>query len=123
MKKYFSAEFASPPALEREPPARLIDAWAPTIDALLEKEPKLPATVVQERLVGEHGFRGSYQRVKLYVAEARGRIHPEPLELHRRFQVLPGAQAQVDWGDEGVIETLAGPVHVYSFHMTPLVLP
>jgi transposase len=32
--------------------------------------------------------------------------------------VLPGAQAQVDWGDEGVIETECGPVHVYSFHMT-----
>jgi transposase len=39
-----------------------------------------------------------------------------------RYKHLPhtqtGAQAQVDWGDEGVIETLGGPAHVYGFHMT-----
>jgi len=34
--------------------------------------------------------------------------------LHRRFEVVAGAQAQVDWGDEG--ELLPG-VRVYSFHM------
>ena len=39
-------------------------------------------------------------------------------ELHRRFEVLPGAQAQVDWGDEGVRMTEHGPAKVYSFHMT-----
>ncbi|MFI5041791.1 MAG: IS21 family transposase [Acidimicrobiales bacterium] len=52
------------------------------------------------------------------MAEARERICPAPPELHRRFEVLPGAQAQVDWGDEGVIETADGPVQVSSFHMT-----
>jgi transposase len=57
----------------------------------------------------EHGFTGSYQRVKMFLAEARPRIAAElaaedenPLTgLHRRFEVVPGAQAQVDWGDEG----------------------
>lgn len=32
--------------------------------------------------------------------------------------MLPGAQAQVDWGDEGAILAHAGIAKVYSFHMT-----
>ena len=38
--------------------------------------------------------------------------------FHRRFEVLPGAQAQVDWGDEGEIQTQHGPLQAFSFHMT-----
>ncbi len=38
--------------------------------------------------------------------------------LHRRFEVIPGAQAQVDWGDEGKILAHMGIPKVYSFHMT-----
>jgi hypothetical protein len=37
--------------------------------------------------------------------------------FHRRFEVLPGAQAQVDWGDEGELPTATGSLHGYSFHM------
>ena len=38
--------------------------------------------------------------------------------MHRRFEVIPGAQAQVDWGDEGKILAHVGIAKVYSFHMT-----
>jgi len=119
VKKYLSSEApVTPPAVERQHSPRLIDGWQPEIDRMLTREPRLHATVIHQRLVAEHGFPGSYQRVKLYVQEARERIAPQQPELHRRFEVLPGAQAQVDWGDEGMIETLAGPEHIYSFHMT-----
>jgi hypothetical protein len=44
----------------------------------------------------------------MYLAEARPRIRAELgidvdalSNLHRRFEVTAGAQAQVDWGDEG----------------------
>ncbi len=47
-------------------------------------------------------------------AEAGGR----PRGLHRRFEVVPGAQGQVDWGDEGGVLLGAGIAKVYSFHMT-----
>ena len=118
VKKYLAAEAqALPPSVARAPQGRLIDPYTTVIDGWLTAEPRLQATVIHERLVSGHGFPGSYQRVKLYVREARERICPRAPELHRRFEVLPGAQAQVDWGDEGVIETLAGPEHVYSFHM------
>ena len=120
VKKYLAEDApATPPKVDkRVHPPKLIEPWADTIDTWLAAAPRLQASVIHQRLVADHGFPGSYQRVKLYVAEARERICPKAPELHRRFEVLPGAQAQVDWGDEGVLETEAGPVHVYSFHMT-----
>jgi len=123
VKRYLSAEAgSSPPApAKRGPGPRKTDPYAHLIDAWLRRQPKLKASVIWERLVNEHGFDGHYQRVKVYVRENRARltaIDPEPTGFHRRFEVLAGAQAQVDWGDEGEILTAAGPLHAYSFHMT-----
>src|SRR5215210_9422142 len=121
VKRYLAADAPNrPPAVAtgRTPRAKVIAPYVEVIDAMLRAERRLQATTIHQRLRDEHGFDGSYPRVKLYVAEARERLWPEPPELHRRFEVLPGAQAQVDWGDEGVIETAEGPVHVWSFHMT-----
>ncbi len=121
VKKYLSPDAADrPPAVTAARPTktRIIEPYAAVIDAMLMKERRLRATVIHQRLVADHGFCGSYQRTKLYVSEARERLWPEPPELHRRFEVLPGAQAQVDWGDEGFLDGPDGPVHVWSFHMT-----
>jgi transposase len=105
---------------------RKIAGFAHLVDAWLRRDVTLKASVVHERLAAEHGFTGHYQRVKTYVAEARPRIADE-LDgsdenrlrgLHRRFETVPGAQAQVDWGDEGGILAHAGIGRVYSFHMT-----
>ena len=97
----------------------LVDAW-------LRKDITIKASVIHERLVAEYGFTGHYQRVKTYCAQARPRIADELDEqdenrlrgLHRRFETVPGAQAQVDWGDEGGVLLGAGIGKVYSFHMT-----
>jgi transposase len=59
------------------------------------------------------------------LAEARPRIAAQvvagddnPLTgLHRRFEVVPGAQAQVDWGDEGGLLSHVAIRKIYSFHM------
>jgi transposase len=103
---------------------RVIDPFVGVVDAMLRRDIKIPAAVIYERLVAEHGFAHTYQRVKLYVAEARPRIAAElgepddPMSgLHRRFEVIPGAQAQVDWGDEGAVLAHVGIAKVYSFHM------
>src|SRR6266508_3169493 len=84
-----------------------------------------PAEAQGQRDLGAAGRRawldGHYQRVKVYVRENRARLTKtasEPVGFHRRFEVLPGAQAQVDWGDEGEIATATGPLRVSSFHMT-----
>lgn len=113
----------APPRIGTQP--RKIEHLAPVVDAMLTGEITMRASVIHERLVAEHGFGGSYQRVKLYVAEARPRIAaelglPGPLSgLHRRFETTPGAQAQVDWGTESrSIAKALGVRYVYSFHMT-----
>jgi transposase len=127
VKKYLSSAAAGgPPTAPSRKGAvtRKVDAVAPVIDAWLAADPRLKASVIHERLVAEHAFTGHYQRIKLYVAEARGRLAREDdgderlSGLHRRFEVLAGAQAQVDWGDEGQILLEAGIGKVYSFHMT-----
>jgi transposase len=112
---------AAPKVTGRQQRRRRVDAYAAVIDEMLRREPRLRASVIWERLVAEYGFDGLYQRVKLYVREARPRVCGEPKPgsgLHRRFEVTPGAQAQVDWGEEGEIDTPTGPVAVSSFHMT-----
>jgi transposase len=115
---------SSPPRAGSQP--KLITPFVGVIEAWLRADVTLKATVIHERLVAEHGFSGNYQRVKMLLVEARPRIAAElaagdenPLTgLHRRFEVVPGAQAQVDWGDEGDILAHVGTGNVYSFHMT-----
>ncbi len=123
VKRYLTTDAAAaPPApAKRGPGPRKTDPYAHLIGAWLRRQPRLKASVIWERLVAEHGFTGHYQRVKVYVREHRARLtatEPEPVGFHRRFEVLPGAQAQVDWGDEGEIQTATGPLRVSSFHMT-----
>lgn len=106
--KYLSGEVpVAPPkrAASGLPRQRVVDEVAPLIDAMLRAEILLKGAVIHERLVAEYGFTGNYQRVKMYLQEARPRVAEElgisPGELaglHRRFEVVPGAQAQVDWG-------------------------
>lgn len=77
-KKYLAEDApATPPVVTgRAHPPRLIEPWAATIDGWLAKEPRLQASVIHKRLVADHAFPGSYQRVKLYVGEARERTCP-----------------------------------------------
>jgi transposase len=119
-----SAPPANPSRAGTQP--RLITPFVPLVEAWLRTDIDLKAAVIHERLVAEHGFTGNYQRVKMFVVEARPRIAAElalgdenPLTgLHRRFEVVPGAQAQVDWGEEGDLLGHIGLGCVYSFHMT-----
>jgi hypothetical protein len=82
----------------------MIAAYAAVIYAWLRAEVLLKGTVIHEWLVAEYGFADNYQRVKMYLQEARPRIavelgyaSAELARLHCRFEVVPGAQAQVDW--------------------------
>jgi transposase len=130
VKKYLVAEpgDASPPRAPSRvgTQPRVIAPHVARIEGWLRNDVSLRGSVIHERLVAEYGFTGSYQRVKMFLAEARPRIAAEleqqdenPLRgLHRRFEVVPGAQAQVDWGDEGGVLAHAGIGKVYSFHMT-----
>ncbi|MGW6958117.1 hypothetical protein [Streptomyces chartreusis] len=52
-----------------------------------------------------------------WIAEDLGITPKELAGMHRRFEVIPGAQAQVEWGDEGKILAHMGIPKFYSFHM------
>jgi transposase len=118
-----SAPPSGPPRAGTQP--LLISPFIPVVEAWLRADPTIKGTVVHERLVAEHGFTGHYPRVKMFLAEARPRIAAELADsdenrlsgLHRRFEVAPGAQAQVDWGEEGDLLAHVGIPTVYSFHM------
>ncbi len=129
VRKYLAEDAASvppsaPPRAGNQP--KVITPFIGVIEAWLRADITLKGAVIHERLVAGHGFTGSYQRVKMFLAEARPRIAAEladqdesPLTgLHRRFEVVPGAQAQVDWGEEGDLLAPVGIGNVYSFHMT-----
>ena len=130
VKKYLAARAPSTPP---KAPSRsgtqpqVIAPFRDVVDAWLRAEPRLKGTVIHERLVAEYGFAGHYQRVKMYLAEARPRIITElrlstdtTEGLHRRFEVTPGSQAQVD------AVVLAGSVllfHHVDGHAVVLGLP
>ncbi len=115
---------AAPPRAGTQP--RVIAPFVNVVEAWVRADPSVLGSVVHERLVAEYGFTGSYQRVKMFLAEARPRIVAELAAtdenrltgLHRRFETVAGAQAQVDWGDEGDLLAHVGIGAVYSFHMT-----
>ncbi len=54
------------------------------------------------------------QEARPHIAEELGISPDELARLHRRFEVVPAAQAQVDWGDEDRILT-----HVASRRSSP----
>lgn len=113
---------AAPPRAGTQPRA-ITPVFEALIEGWLRGDLSLKATVIHERLVAEHGFTGAYQRVKMFCAQARPRIAGELEEtdenrlfgFHRRFETTAGAQAQVDWGEEG--DLFGTGVKVYSFHM------
>lgn len=128
VRKYLTADGlvgppTAPPRAGTQP--RVIAPFVGVVEGWLRADIDLKASVVHERLVAEYGFTGHYQRVKMFVAEARPRIAAEldaadenPVRgLHRRFETCPGLQAQVDWGDEGDLLAHVGIERVYSFHM------
>ena len=75
VKKYLTLEQAVPPVApsRRGTQPRVVDPFVEVIDAWLRADIELKGTVIHERLVADYGFTGHYQRVKMYVAEARPR--------------------------------------------------
>ena len=128
VKRYLAADApGTPPAGSPRggtQPRVVTPAVEGLIRGMLKRDVELKASVIHERLVHEHGFTGHYQRVKMACQELRPLVQEELDRvdevrrlrgLHRRFQVLPGAQGQVDWGHEG--DLFGDGSKVYSFHM------
>jgi len=74
-----------------------------------------PVKGLHEDLVVAHGYGGSYKAVVRYVRRRQSapRIRP-----HRRVEMRPGSQAQVDWLQTKVwVDSLGGQVKLWAFVM------
>lgn len=103
-------------ALGRARPTKL-DPYLPFIRETLERYPRLRSTRLFWMLK-DRGYTGSAQQVRRIVATLRP---APPAEAYLRLTVLPGEQAQVDWGCFGSISAgrrnrpLSGFVMVLSW--------
>ena len=129
VKKYLEADAdVTPPRAPSRAGCQpqVITPFTGLIESWLRGDISLKGSVIYERLVADHGFTGHYQRVKMHLARVRPGIEDEVFAnddnalrgLHRRFEVVAGAQAQVDWGEEGDLLAHVGIDKTYSFHMT-----
>ena len=83
-----------PPHYDRPRQPSLLDPHRDRIRALLRQEPKIPSTIILER-IREDGYRGGITILKDFVAQVR----PDfvAAHLYQRTVYLPGELIQVDW--------------------------
>jgi transposase len=100
-------------ALEVEQKARgsIIDPYKPIIAELLEKDPRMSATTILQRLRDE-GYLGGYTAVKIYVRYNRA-VPARSREAFLKLQFVPGECAQVDWGEFGDVFGDGSKVHCF----------
>lgn len=93
------AAMTEPPKYERAPAGSQVDRFADQIAAMLAEDPKVPATVITERL-RRFGFAGSVTIVKDHVRKVRPSFLAA--QSFQRTSYLPGELAQTDWWHTGV---------------------
>ena len=76
-----------------------LDPFTPFIRHTLEQYPRLCATRLY-LMLKDRGYVGSVQQLRRLVAHVR----PAPATAYLALNVLPGEQAQVDWGHFGTLQ-------------------
>jgi transposase len=95
------------------PRASILDPYMPFIRGVLEQYPRLRATRLYEML-RDRGYRKSVVQLRRVVRKLR----PRPkAEAYLRLRVIPGEQAQVDWGSFGKVEMGRGTRSLSCFVM------
>jgi transposase len=89
----------SPPRYVREPTGSMLDGFVDAITAMLDEDPKAPATVIAERL-RPLGYSGGITILKERLAELRPAF--VAARGYQRTTYLPGELGQVDWWETGV---------------------
>jgi transposase len=79
-------------------------------------EVRYSARILYQELKAGHGFKGSYETVKRFVAPLREAAGTDAL-TQTRFETAPGQQSQVDWGQVRV-SSRHGPLALRIFVLT-----
>jgi transposase len=88
-----------PPRYERRPAGSMLDGFGDAIAAMLDEDPKVPATVIAERL-RPLGYTGGLTILKQRVAGLRPGF--VAARSYQRTSYLPGELAHLDWWHTGV---------------------
>ena len=88
-----------PPHYERAPAGSMLDGFADAIAAMLDEDPKAPATVIAERLRAL-GYAGGITILKDRLAQLRPAFLAA--RSYQRTTYLPGELAQLDWWETGI---------------------
>jgi len=93
--------------------ASSVAPYQPQVEALLGQGIELVA--IHQRLMGHHGYQGSYSSLRRFVRRLRPRL-PNAVV---RLETPPGQQAQVDFGSVGLLRDAQGRRRrAYCFVMT-----
>lgn len=91
---------SQPPSYQRSPQASILDPFKDAIAAMLDEDPKVPATVIIERL-RRQGYAGGITILKDHLQRVR------PLFIaarsYQRTTYLPGELGQFDWWHTGLL--------------------
>ena len=87
-------------------------------DALRGRAPQVgySARILYQELRAHHGYPGSYETVKRFVAPLR-EVQLQADRALFRFETPPGQQSQIDWG-QATVPFRAGPIVVHVFVLT-----
>ena len=89
----------APPRYERARAGSMLDHHADAIVAMLDEDPKAPATVILERL-RPLGYSGGISILKQRLAELRPAF--VAARSYQRTTYLPGELCQTDWWETGI---------------------
>ena len=113
VKKYLSQGISGREAPRYGPRGSKLDIFGTQIKAWIENDHYFRATLIYDRLC-KLGFDGSYEIVKRKVAQLKDEFQRI---AYIRFETEPGHQAQVDFGEFQVIDSMGNVRKYYLFAM------
>jgi len=102
-----------PVSIRKRETSTKLDSFKSYIRGRLSEYPLLSGRQIF-RDIKDKGYMGSYPRVTAYLRDIRPL--KKPLAVYR-FETKPGIQAQVDWGNLGLIRIDGEDRHLYIFTM------
>src|SRR5215471_7017838 len=109
IRKYLDAPAQGPVRRQR---TSKLDAFKGNIGEWLEKDPKVTAAVIEQRL-RPLGYSGGPSILQEYVRKVRSQLVPQRAFV--RVEPLPGERFEVDWGHFGALSYSGDTRKLYAF--------